>query len=118
MRAKLNIAILRAERAKKKIIEIFLMCSARMQYHNIGLCAHSAPKILTFCIFINQYFNVKFNGFVVPYSGILTFSCITYYQFFKLSKLLEGGGGVLFGEFGTLRIKEDINFTMTMENLL
>ena len=27
------------------------------------------------------------------YSAFSTYSCITYYEFFKLSKLLGGGGG-------------------------
>ena len=31
--------------------------------------------------------------FVVHDSAFLTYSCITYYQFFKLTKLLGGGGG-------------------------
>ena len=60
-----------------------------MKYHNIGLCARSAPKIFNI-LHIYQLINVEFNGFVVSYSAILTFSCITYYEFFKLSKLLGG----------------------------
>ena len=35
-------------------------------------------------------FSVKFNGFVVSDSAFYTYSCITYYEFFKLSKLLRG----------------------------
>ena len=38
------------------------------------------------------YFYVKFNGFVVNYSAYSTYSCIRYYEFFKLAKLLGGGG--------------------------
>ena len=36
----------------------------------------------------SSIFNVKFNGFVVPGSVFETYSCITYYEIFKLSKLL------------------------------
>ena len=38
----------------------------------------------------SSIFNVIFNGFVVPDSAFKTYSCITYYEFFKLSKLLVG----------------------------
>ena len=36
---------------------------------------------------------IKFNGFVENYSAFSTYSCIRYYEFFKLSELLGGGGG-------------------------
>ena len=44
-------------------------------------------------VYVYWYFYVKFNGFVVHDSAFWTYSCITYYQFFKLTKLLGGGGG-------------------------
>ena len=44
-------SMFRIGRAKVRKIAIFGALCAQYQYHNIGLCAHSAPKFLTFCTF-------------------------------------------------------------------
>ena len=53
---------------------------------NIQLRADPAAKSKT-----ASYFNVGFNGFVVPDSAFLTYACITYYDIF-FAEFIGGGG--------------------------